>query len=82
MKKFEETRTNLKELGSDLKALGASSVCLVTDTVRLPMSFCRDIRNAYLRKKAINEYLKTHKVVVLEEPKEAEKPANLANATA
>lgn len=81
--KFKETKTNLKEIGLDAKALAVSSVSLVVDTVKVPVSICRDIRNGYLEHKALKEYFNTHEVVIVEkEPKvkkPTKKPAVVAN---
>jgi hypothetical protein len=68
--KFANTKENLKEVGLDAKALAVSSVSLVVDTVKVPVSICKDIRDKYLERKALKEYFKTHELVVIEKQPE------------
>jgi len=81
--KFTETKANLKEVGLDAKALAVSSVSLVVDTFKVPVSICKDVRNRYLEHKALKEYFNTHEVVIVEkEPKvkkTTKKPAVVAS---
>ena len=48
---FDISKRNFKDLGLDLKGLVSSSVCTVIDTLKIPVSFCKDIRNNYLERK-------------------------------
>jgi len=77
----QNTKENIKEVGLDAKALAVSSVSLVVDTFKIPVSICRDIRDSYLKRKAVKQYLETHEVVIVEkkETKKTQKPVVAPN---
>lgn len=49
--KFTESKNNFGELKKDVKAIVCGSVGLVVDVARVPVAFCKDIRNNYLEHK-------------------------------
>lgn len=79
---MQNTKENFKEVGLDAKALAVSSVSLVVDTFKVPVSICKDIRDSYLKRKAVSKYLATHEVTFTEkkEPKKSKKPVVVTNA--
>lgn len=53
--KFVESKKNFGELKKDVKAVVCGSVGLVVDVVKIPVAFCKDIRNGYLESKKRKE---------------------------
>ena len=73
--KFTNTKINFKELGKDIKVICSTTVCLVKDTVSVPISICKDIRDSHIENKQMKEAVKkytqsTQKVTKTENPKE------------
>jgi len=46
------SKNNMKELGKDLKGFFTSAVCIVKDTLNIPIALCKDGRDTYLERKA------------------------------
>lgn len=88
---MKNTKKNFKELGKDLKGIGvsvfgaaASLVSTVVDTVKIPVSLCKDIRDIMISNKdkkvevetkaevEVTEVVET--VEVVETPKKVSKP--------
>ena len=52
MDKFNNSKTNFKELGKDLVGIGISTISTVVDMVMVPVCLCRDFRAMYVSAKA------------------------------
>lgn len=52
MGKFNNSKSNFKELGKDLVGVGVSVVSTVVDVVMVPVCLCRDFRAMYVNTKA------------------------------
>jgi len=80
--KFTNTKLNFKELWKDIKVISTTTVCLVKDTVSVPISMCKDVRDSYIENKKFKEQVKKYtesqkepKVEVIEaKPQEPKKP--------
>lgn len=59
---MKHLKNNFKEIWKDTKGLVTSAVSLVVDVVTVPVSACKDIRDAYINSKAKKE--QTEEVVV------------------
>lgn len=71
VQKMSHLRENGKEIGKDLKGIGAgliktgaSAFCLVKDTLRVPLSVCKDIRDG------VKKPLENQEDQKVEEPKQ------------
>lgn len=51
MGKFNNSKSNFKELGKDLVGVGVSVVSTVVDVVMVPVCLCRDFRAMYVNAK-------------------------------
>lgn len=82
--KFTNTKLNFKELWKDIKVISTTAVCLVKDTVSVPISMCKDVRDTYVENKKFKEQVKKYteakkdqKVEVIEaKPQAPRKPRN------
>jgi hypothetical protein len=64
---MKHLKNNFKELWNDTKGLVTSAVSLVVDVVYIPVSACKDVRDAYVNSKAKKEQTVEVKEVVEEE---------------
>ena len=49
--KIYHTKNNIKEIGKDIKGIVYSSVSLIKDTLSVPLSICKDVRDGFLESK-------------------------------
>lgn len=49
---FKHSKSNFKELGKDAKAFACSAFGIVKGVVKIPVAFCKDVRDSYLDAKA------------------------------
>jgi hypothetical protein len=52
---MKNLKNNFKEIWKDTKGLVTSAVSLVVDVVSIPVSACKDIRDAYVNSKTKKE---------------------------
>lgn len=52
---MKHLKNNFKEIWKDAKGLVVSAASLVIDVVSVPVSACKDIRDAYMNSKAKKE---------------------------
>jgi hypothetical protein len=52
---MKHLKNNFKEIWKDTKGLVTSAVSLVVDVASVPVSACKDIRDAYINSKAKKE---------------------------
>ncbi len=69
---LKHTKKNFLEIGKDIKGIVCSSVCLVKDTLSVPISICKDVRDGVVssknKAKGSVEFKETSNSTVNEEP--------------
>lgn len=76
---MKHLKNNFKEIWKDAKGLATSAVSLVVDVVSIPVSACKDIRDAYVNSKSKKEQ-STATVVDVQESSGEVQNANLQTA--
>ena len=50
--KLDNSKNNFKELGKDLKAIAVGTFGVLVGLIKIPVAFCKDVRDTYLELKS------------------------------